>query len=96
MKAATIAILILPAAFIILGYTIGALYSSRLFKLQKKIERKAKIKKFHIHHDAVGLSLAILAMLLPFISLKVTLAALGIGLFIHHINTEGLKLLTRD
>lgn len=95
MNAATIAILILPTIFIILGYVIGVVYASRLFKLQKKLERFAKIKNFHIHHDLVGILLVLFALILPFASLKVTLAGLGIGLFIHHINTEGFKFVTK-
>lgn len=95
MNAATIAILILPTIFIVIGYLIGAIYASRLFKLEKRLGRLAKIKKYHLHHDLVGILLVLFALILPFASLKVTLAGLGIGLFIHHINAEGLKLLTK-
>lgn len=86
----------LGIVFTILGYLIGYKFSLTLFNLENKIKKLINIKRFHVHHDFVGLSLVLASILLANLLLQVTVAGIGLGLFIHHTTTEGFKFITKD
>ena len=81
--------------FTILGYLIGYKFSLTLFNLEIKIKKMLNIKRVHIHHDFVGLSLILASTFLANISLQAAAAGIGFGLFIHHTTTEGFKFITK-
>lgn len=93
-------ILALPIILIVfttVGYLVGKILASELFSIQKKIEKVANIRRFHLHHDLCGLLLMATSFLtmVPTLSIKVAFFGLGLGLLTHHLTTEGLKLITK-
>jgi len=78
------------------GFIIGEKLSPALFNLEKNIKRLINIKRYHIHHDFIGLFLILISTLVPSIWVKTTLAGFGLGLFIQHIKADGLRLITRN
>jgi hypothetical protein len=83
------------AIFTIVGFLIGRFESRNLFKLQKRTERIANIKNFHLHHDLVGILLILISLVIRPFWLGASISGVGFGLFIHHLTTEGLKLITK-
>jgi hypothetical protein len=89
-------LLIQGIIFTIFGYFIGVSLARTLFKIQKKVDRLVNIKNYYLHHDLCGLLLIIFSLILRPVWLGVALTGLGLGLFTHHMLTEGLKLVTRN
>jgi hypothetical protein len=89
-------IFLLFIIFAIFGYIIGKKLSPALLNLQNRFRRAVNIKKYRIHHDLGGLLLIALSIILTPPWLQSVTAGLGLGLFIHHITTEGFELITKD
>jgi hypothetical protein len=96
MRPLDIGVITLLFMFITFGYIIGEKLSPAFFNLEKSIKRLIHVKRYHIHHDFVGLLLVLLSTLVSSIWVKTTLAGFGLGLFIQHIKADGLRLITRD
>lgn len=80
----------------ILGYIVGIKLSPFLLRLQNKIRKKVKIKKYRIHHDLGGLILILISLFSPIFVVGVIFSGLGFGLFIEHLVTEGIKLISKS
>lgn len=96
MRPQDIGIITLLFVFIVFGYIIGEKLSPAFFNLEKSIKRLTNIRRYHIHHDFVGLFLVLISTLISSIWVKITLAGFGLGLFIQHIKADCLRLITRD
>ena len=81
-------------SFAIFGYLFGRSWHRKAFKLQKKISRNTILKKYHFHHSLTGLILFLIGIFLKPSWLGVILAGLGAGLFLHHLLSEGLNLIS--
>jgi hypothetical protein len=82
--------------FTVFGYILGMKLMPIMLNLQNKIKRMANIRKYHIHHDLGGIFLMIVALTLSPLWLQIAVMGLGLGLFIHHITTDGIRLITKD
>lgn len=81
---------------LIIGYLFGKIFCNFAYKLQKKIKRKTPFKKVHIHHSLIGLLAALIGIsLLPSYTGLFT-TGFGMGLFLHHLHTEGSTLISLE
>jgi hypothetical protein len=77
------------------GYLFSLKFSTAMLNLQNKIRRKAKIKKYRIHHDLGGLIIIAASLFIPYTWLGATLSGFGFGIFIHHVLTKGFQFITK-
>ncbi len=66
-----------------------------LYNLQRKTMKSILSLNYHIHHDFVGLLMIFLGFLINPLWIQIIIAGMGLGLLIHHIQTEGIKLVTK-
>jgi hypothetical protein len=80
---------------VIVGYLVTKKTYVFFYNLQKAAVKSFFSLKYHIHHDFVGLLLVVLGFLITPLWLQITIAGVGVGLIIHHTQTEGFKLITK-
>jgi hypothetical protein len=81
---------------VVFGYFFGRASSPAMYHLQIRLKRLIKIRKYHLHHDLGGLIIIAFSQFSPSIWARIMFTGIGIGLFIHHVITDGLKLITKS
>jgi hypothetical protein len=82
--------------FPMFGYLLGNFWLYLAKITNKKIARLARIGGYHFHHSTLGVIMIVLAFFLQPLWLRIVVAGLGLGIFIHHLVTEKFVFITKD
>jgi hypothetical protein len=83
-------------ASVVIGYVVIQKTYVFLYHLQKNVVTKSVIPfKYHVHHDFIGLLMIIFGFFITPAWLQITFTGIGLGLIIHHVQTEGFRLVTK-
>ena len=80
--------------FPIFGYLLGNFWLFLTKKTNKKITRLVYFRGYHFHHSSLGVLMVFLAFFIYPPWLKIVVGGLGVGIFIHHVVTDGLVFIT--
>jgi hypothetical protein len=80
---------------IVIGYLVIQKTYVFLYKLQKNAVKSFLPFKYHVHHDFAGLLMIICGLLITPPWLQITIAGAGVGLIVHHVQTEGFRFITK-
>lgn len=86
----------IAVTFPIFGYMLGNLWLFLAKITKMKILRLVKHGGFHFHHSFLAVIMLFSSFFLPTPYLKIAVGGLGVGIFFHHLITEGLIFITKD
>lgn len=87
--------LTIAVIFPIFGYMLGNLWLFLAKITKMKILRLVKHGGFHFHHSLLAITMLLTSFFLPTAYLKIGVGGLGVGIFFHHLITEGLIFITK-
>ena len=82
--------------FPVFGYLLGKFWLFLAHTFKKRVTRFTRFKGYHFHHSSLGLLMLLTAFFIYPPWLRIVVAGLGVGIFIHHTMTEGLIFITKD
>lgn len=88
--------LILFVSMPVFGYLLGNLWLFLAKVTKMKIMRLVKHGSYHVHHDMAAVCMIIASFVVSPAWLKIVVGGLGVGIFVHHMTTEGIVLISRD